>query len=122
MTPDPWPQSADADGNKYTLYQPQLDSWDNYNYRAHAAVSVLPAGSKDPVFGVVELTAVTIVDRTAQVVHLENISIAKATFPSVPSMAATYQRTLQTLVLKAPATMSLARMEAALGIEGAERK
>ncbi|MGZ3444042.1 MAG: hypothetical protein ACXWLG_00055 [Myxococcaceae bacterium] len=122
MTPDPWPQSADADGNKYTLYQPQLDSWDNYNYRAHAAVSVLPAGSKDPVFGVVELTAVTIVDRTAQVVHLENISITKATFPSVPSMAATYQRTLQTLVLKAPATMSLARMEAALGIEGAERK
>ena len=81
MTPDPWPKSAEAGGTKYTLYQPQLDSWDNYVCRAHAAVSVLPAGSKDPIFGVVEISAVTIVDRPAQVVHLENIAITKATFP-----------------------------------------
>ena len=122
VTPDPWPQSADVGGTKYTLYQPQIDSWDNYIYKAHAAVSVLPAGSKDPIFGVIELTAYTVVDKTARAVHFENLTITKTMFPSAPSMAATYQQTLQTLLAQGPATMSLGRLEAAVAIEGAERK
>src|SRR5208283_3655910 len=52
-SPDPWPKSAELNGTKYTIYQPQLDSWNDYAYQAHAAVSVLAAGSKDPVFGVI---------------------------------------------------------------------
>ena len=38
MTPDPWPKSADENGVRFTIYQPQLDSRDDYNYQAHAAV------------------------------------------------------------------------------------
>src|SRR5450432_467502 len=76
--PDPWPKSALDNGTKYTMYQPQLDSWDNYNYRAHAAVSVLPAGSKDPVFGVVEISATTIVEKQAKAVPFENLTVTKA--------------------------------------------
>src|SRR5450755_127239 len=120
--PDPWPKSADVGGVKYTMYQPQLDSWDNYNYRAHSAISVLPAGSKDPVFGVVEISATTIVEKQAKAVHFENLQVTKATFPSAPQMAATYQQTIQGLLSQGPATMSLGRLEAALAIEGASRK
>jgi hypothetical protein len=40
--PDPWPKSADLNGTRYTIYQPQLDTWDGYRFEAHAAVSVLP--------------------------------------------------------------------------------
>jgi uncharacterized membrane protein YgcG len=121
-TPDPWPKSAELGGTKYTIYQPQPDSWNDYVYQAHAAVSVLPPGSKDPVFGVIELSAVTIVDKQARAVHFQNIVIFKATFPSVPQMASTYQQAIQSLLNQGPATMSLARLEASLAIEGALRQ
>jgi hypothetical protein len=122
VTPDPWPKSGEVDGTKYTVYQPQLDSWDNYLYLAHAAVSVLPPSSKNPVFGVIEISANTIVDKLAQAVHFENITVVKATFPSVPKKAPTYQKAIQGLVTQGSATMSLGRLQAAVGIEGAERK
>ena len=122
VTPDPWPKTAEVNGTRFTIYQPQLDSWDDYNYQSHAAVQVLPAGSKDPVFGVVEITAYTIVDRTARVVHIEGATIAKATFPSAPQSAAAWQNAMQGIVASGPSSMSLARLEAALAIEGATRK
>ena len=122
VTPDPWPKTAEFAGTRYTIYQPQLDSWDDYNYQAHAAVQVLPTGSKDPVFGVVEITAYTIVDRPGRVVYIEGATIAKATFPSAPQNAASWQAAMQKIVSSEPSKMSLARLEAALAIEGAERK
>jgi hypothetical protein len=122
VTPDPWPKSAELSGTKYTVYQPQLDSWNDYVYLAHAAVSVLPPGSKNPVFGVIEIRANTIVDKQAKAVHFENLTVQKATFPSGPKKAATYQKAIQSLIAQGPATMSLARLEASVGIEGAERK
>ena len=120
--PDPWPKSAEVGGAKYTMYQPQLDSWDNYNYRAHSAVSVLPPGSKDPVFGVVEFSATTVVEKQAKAVHFENLKVTKCTFPSAPQMAGAYQQAIQGLLSQGPATMSLGRLEAALAIEGAGRQ
>ncbi|MGO9829174.1 MAG: hypothetical protein ACLPJH_03470 [Myxococcaceae bacterium] len=121
-SPDPWPKSAELNGTKYTIYQPQLDSWNDYVYQAHAAVSVLAPGSKDPVFGAIEISAYTEVDKQARVVHFQNLVVAKATFPSVPQMAYTYQQAIQSLMAQGPATMSLARMEAAVAIEGAQRQ
>jgi hypothetical protein len=122
VTPDPWPKTAASEGNAFTLYQPQPDSWDDYTYRAHAAVQVVPAGSKDPVFGVVEITAYTIVDRPNRVVYVEGITVTKATFPSAPDRAAGWRAQLQALLSRGQSTMSLARFEQALAIEGAERK
>ncbi len=81
-TPDPWPKSATQSGTQYTIFQPQLDRWDDYHYEAHAAVQVIPAGTKSPVFGVIEITATTIVDRPNRVVHIENLKITEAKFPS----------------------------------------
>ncbi len=122
VTPDPWPKSAIVNGTKYTVYQPQLDSWNDYVYQAHGAVSVLAADSKAPIFGVIEISAVTIVDKQARVVHFENVLVTKATFPSVPQMAWTYQQAIQSVLNQGPATMSLGRLEAAVAIEGAQRK
>lgn len=121
-SPDPWPKSAEVAGAKYTMYQPQLDSWDNYNYRAHSAVSVLPPGSKDPVFGVVAFSATTVIEKQAQAVHFQDLKVTKCTFPSAPQMAATYQQTIQGLLAQGSATMSLKRLEAALAVEGAAHK
>jgi hypothetical protein len=53
VTPDPWPRTITVSGVKYSLYQPQLDKWDGYDLAAHAAVSVVAAGAKEPIFGLI---------------------------------------------------------------------
>ncbi|HUM02291.1 MAG TPA: autotransporter [Thermoanaerobaculia bacterium] len=120
--PDPWPKTATAGGTTYTLYQPQVDSWDYALIRVHAAISVLPPGVKEPVFGVVEVAASTQVDRLARTVHFSNITITKATFPSAPTQTAPWQAAIQSIVSKGPAPVPLDRLEAALKVLGAEKK
>ena len=122
VTPDPWPKVIQTGGVNYTIFQPQLDSWDGYRLAAHAASSVLPAGAKDPVFGVIEITAVTLVHRQVRSVEFQNITVGKATFPSVPQKAPQYQTAFQALLAKGHSTMSLDRLQAALAIQGAEQK
>ncbi len=34
VTPDPWPRTAELSGVKYTIYQPQIDSWDGFTLKA----------------------------------------------------------------------------------------
>jgi hypothetical protein len=120
VTADPWPRMIDEGGVKYTIYQPQLDSWDGYNFAAHAAVSVLPAGLKEPTFGVIDITATTLVDKVARTVELHDIRIEKALFPSAPNHAQAYRNSLQAILSGGPSTMSLDRLQAALAITGAE--
>src|SRR5262249_58632096 len=122
VTPDPWPKVFTISGAKYTLYQPQVDKWDGYNFEGHAAVAVLPAGSKDPVFGAVEITAVTDVAKVSRTVHFRDVKIARGVFPSAPSQAAAYQQAFQSIVARGPSTMSLDRLEIALSITGEGRK
>jgi hypothetical protein len=119
VTPDRWPKIFQQDGATYTLYQPQLDSWDGYNAAAHAAVSVLPAGVKNADFGVIEITAKTLVFRVFRTVHFRNIAVTKATFPSTPAKAPLYQDNFQRLISGGPSTMSLDRLQAMLSIENA---
>jgi len=122
VTPDPWPRTLDEGGVTYTIFQPQLDSWDGYRYAAHAAVSVLADGSKDPTFGVVEITAVTVVDKLARSVAFQDIQVVKSTFPSAPASAAGYGAALQAAVAGGPSTMSLDRLEESLKVIGAEKQ
>ena len=121
VTPDPWPKTVDQGGTKYTIYQPQVDSWDGYNFKAHAAVSVLAGGSQDPAFGAIELSAITTTDKVARTVEFYNIQITKSTFPSAPSQAAAYGQALQTMAQNGPSTMSLDRLQASLSILGFEK-
>lgn len=122
VTPDPWPKTVEEQGAKYTMYQPQLDSWDSYNFVAHAAVSVLPAGSKDSIFGVIDFTAKTHVFRLMRSVEFHEFRVTKSVFPSAPQDTARYGQVFQGIVSGGPSTMSLDRLEQMLAIEGAEKK
>jgi len=119
VTPDPWPKVLKQGDVTYTLYQPQVDDWDHYTVSAHAAVSALPDGTKEPQFGVIETTAKTDVDKLSRVVHFRDVMVTKATFPSAPDQAAFYQHGFQTMVAGGPSTMSLDRFQAALSVEHA---
>src|SRR5215510_2170736 len=122
VTPDPWPKTIEQDGTTYTLYQPQLDSWDGHTIAAHAAVSVRPAGAKEPDFGVIEITAQTYVSRQSRTVDFTDLAVTKATFPATPDKAAGYQQSFQTIIAGGPSTMSLDRLQALLAIEGAQQR
>jgi len=122
VTPDPWPKTAKLAGATYSIYAPQLDSWDYYHYASHAAVSVLPAGAKDPVFGVIWVTANSLVDRQSKSVELVGLKVTKVNFPSAASSASKYQQDFQTVLAGKTATLPLARLEADLAISGAEKK
>jgi hypothetical protein len=98
VTPDSWPKTTQVSNVNYTLYQPQLDKWDGYVFEAHAAVSVQPPDAKEPIFGVIEISAVTNVDKQASTVYFEGIQITKATFPSAPSQAPVYQKAIQEIL------------------------
>src|SRR5512134_16234 len=37
VTPDPWPRMAEIGGANYSIYQPQMDSWDGHRLAARAA-------------------------------------------------------------------------------------
>jgi hypothetical protein len=120
QTPDPWPKISRLEGTTYTIYQPQLDSWDGYLLQAKAAVSVLPAGAPEPIFGVIHFTAKTHVDRVGRIVYLNEFAIQQFLMPSAPGDAATYQQGFMSMAPPGGRSMSLDRLEAMLAIEGVE--
>ena len=77
-----WPREVKAaDGTVITVYQPQLERWADNRLSGRAAVSVKPQGAAEPHYGVIELSARTQVDKSADLVTLSAVSIAKGSFP-----------------------------------------
>src|SRR4029078_649553 len=48
-----WPREIDTEFGKLTVSQPQPETFANNLLEGRAAVSVVPKGKKDPVFGVI---------------------------------------------------------------------
>lgn len=69
-----WPRVLEKDGQKVVIYQPQVDSWEDYRKIVfRAAVGVTPKNEKETVFGVIEVHADTKVDHDTRMVLAENI-------------------------------------------------
>ncbi len=119
-TPDGFPATKQTAAGLLTVYQPQLDSWDGYRLKVHAACSVLPAGSKVAIFGVVFLQANTQVDKPARSVLLYDTQIVKVSFPSAPDKAAQFQAAFAELITPEGKEIALDRLEADLAISKAE--
>lgn len=66
-----WPRIMKKDGKELTVYQPQVDSWQNYkNVHARFALAIKEANSKKETFGVAEVDAETVVDQSARLVTI----------------------------------------------------
>ena len=64
-----WPRVIKKNGKELTIYQPQVDSWQDYkNLHARFAIAVKDGKSKKETFGVAEVDAETVVDKAARVV------------------------------------------------------
>ncbi len=77
-----WPREIDVPEGKITIYQPQLESFKGNQLQARAAVSVIPKGKIEPVFGAVWFDARVSTDRDTRMVTCEEINIPTAKFPN----------------------------------------
>ncbi len=116
-----WPREYTADKNTVTMYQPQIDKWDNNRLEARVAVSVQTEAAAQPTFGVVWIGARTEVDKGKGLVTLEDIEILKTDFPKETDQTADYGAIVKQCVPLASRTVSLSRLEANLAVTQAEQ-
>jgi hypothetical protein len=66
------------------MYQPQIESWDDYRkLEAYAAVMVTPPGKDEPVPGAIQLTAETDVHKDTRTVFFHDFELASVRFPTL---------------------------------------
>ncbi len=66
-----WPRSLVSKGVTAVVHEPQVDSWDGFNLKAHAAVSVETDEDQEPVYGMITFTARTLVDKSQRIVTFD---------------------------------------------------
>src|SRR5262245_29580722 len=116
---DPWPREVSVPGATLLLYQPQVNSWTGDILDFRAAVAVRPTGAKQEPFGAIWATARTRVDRVSRIVALDDFTVTRSEFPTLPDHGAAYMRALQTSFAPAQRTIALDRLEASLAASGA---
>jgi hypothetical protein len=90
-----WPSAIVTGSTTITLFEPQVDFWDGSHLVGRQAVAVQSAGEPQPNYGVVTLKAVTLVDKSARTVSLENIEISGGDFASAKQRTPEFVKLLQ---------------------------
>ena len=80
----PWPRTEQKDGVKLEMFQPQPELFEGNRLRVRAAVSVLPKGERETVFGAVWFEARVVTDRDERTVAIQDIQVADIRFPTAP--------------------------------------
>jgi hypothetical protein len=111
---DPWPRDVTLSNADALIYQPQVDSWRGNALSWRVAVALRPSGAKDETFGVLWGHARTEVDRTTRSVDLEDVTVTKVNFPTLPGNGAAYLPGLRDALKSALATMALDSLETSL--------
>jgi hypothetical protein len=90
-----WPREI-ADGRPIvTIYTPQVDRWDGAQIDMRAVMSVGHPTSPRQDFGVIWITARTLVDQVNRVVSIDAVQVVRASFPGQPENAEIYLDTLR---------------------------
>jgi len=92
---DPWPRKTMYQGATISIYQPQLQSWTGNLLNAFSAVTIKTPGSEATNYGVIWFTARTEVDKVNRVVTLEDFSLTKRNFPTLPGNGSAYTTAFQ---------------------------
>lgn len=106
-----WPQVVVHGTTTNFIYQPRADFWDGHHVTARDAVAVQSAGQSQPTFGVLTVQAVTLVDKSAKTVALEQIQISGGDFPSDRAKNGEYLRSIRDAFPKELTGLSLEQLE-----------
>ncbi len=118
-----WPREIVTDSGTMIIYQPQPDKLDGITLTGRAAVSVLPTGSKEPVFGVVWFTSRAQTDRDDRTVDIDQIAITNVRFTGESADQALLTRAMVNPKLTHwQFTIALDRLTASLAEAAAEQR
>ncbi len=122
----PWPYEITSGNTRIAVYQPQIDKWDGMTLSARAAVAVREGAQDDPKskanFGILDLSATTLVDKGNRLVTLESYQVLKADFPTAGDKAAAWTRIIRNDASNRRRTIALDRLEAGVAIVDAAEK
>jgi hypothetical protein len=97
---DPWPRAVDTSNGRVTLYEPELESLRGNHLVARAALSAIPAGTPDPLFGGLWLDAELETDPARQIASFRNVKVTDIRFPGLDARdAAAWRGEIATQVL-----------------------
>jgi len=112
---DVWPREFKLSNATLLVYQPQINSWNENQLDFRAVVAAKRTGSDQETFGVIWATARTQVDRVTRMVVLEDVTLTKSNFPTLPDNGAALLREFQAqLASTAKRVIALDRLEASL--------
>jgi len=119
---DSWPREISIPEARVMLYQPQVESFEGDNLTGRAAVSVMPTGETEPVFGAVWISARVEVDREERMVFIEDLSVPRVRFPeSTPQREAQLSGLLEREIPSWDLSLSLDRLLTSLEVAEKER-
>ncbi len=87
---DSWPMTFTDAGTRYTIFEPQCDSWDGHLLVARSAVAIQSPGQSQPAYGVISFNAITLVDKTARTATLADFKLTRSNFPASHDPAQDY--------------------------------
>ena len=110
-----WPREIPAGDGRILLYQPQIESFEENDITARAAISVTRDENFEPVFGAVWLSVRVEIDREARTVSIRDVEVPVARFPEATSEQETeLARLVQEEIPKWDLTISQDRLLASL--------
>ena len=114
---DAWPRSFNSEGTRITIHEPQIDTWDGFNLRSHAAVAV-KRGKQEEFYGVVNFSALTLVDKSERMVKIEELRIENVNFPSITGQTSGFLPILERAMAKKVNRIGLDNLEAVMAVSG----
>ena len=109
-----WPRTFTSGADTFTVYQPQVDKWEENLVSLYCAVELKAGRESAAKYGVVWIQARTEVDKVNRLVTLDQAKITKVKFPVAPEKEAELTALLEKKLPGATRTISLDRLEAAL--------
>ena len=109
-----WPRQFYYSGDSITIYQPQVDAWQDNLIRAHAAVAIKAPGMAEPTFGVMHVQGVTAVNKDTRLVDVTDIAVTNAKFPMAGTNESAFTAALTLVLPVSYNNVSLDRLELSL--------
>ncbi|GFE58788.1 hypothetical protein [Geobacter sp. AOG1] len=118
-----WPRTFSDQGMTVTVYQPQPESLEGNLLKGRAAISVIPKGEKEPVFGAVWLESKVAIDRDQRTVQVLSTNVPRVRFAdATPDQQAYFSRFLENELNAAHLSMNYDQLLASLSVAQKERR
>ena len=111
-----WPLRVVSGPHTAKVYAPEIDSWDGHSIIGRSAVEIQPASPAPPIYGVVALKAITLVNKESRTASLADMQVIGAQFPSAPHRAQYFQQMLSAAVPKEGPPIALPHLETSFSL------